>query len=163
MPGVCGKVVPPELPEEGVVLVLRPSGLIVVGIVPSEHVEVGTVGHAAMAAPGRGAPVACRRRRRENSSRRAQVVSQDQELGWFAKNPQGSTSAAGGNGFVRTDPLLQAGKGTICVSSSHSCLLHPGPRGKPSTAALFEVIDKIPLLSFCLANFTQETIPNVCI
>lgn len=64
MPGVCGKVVPPELPEEGVVLVLWPPRLVVVGVVATKHVEVGIVGHAAMAAPGWGAPVACRGRRK---------------------------------------------------------------------------------------------------
>lgn len=68
MPGVRGKVVPPELPEEGVVLILWPPRLVVVGVVAPKHVEVGVVGHAAVAAPGRGAPVACMRRRRRRSS-----------------------------------------------------------------------------------------------
>lgn len=50
MPGVCSEVVSPELPEERVVFILWPAGLVVVGIVASEHVQVGVICHATMAA-----------------------------------------------------------------------------------------------------------------
>lgn len=82
MPGVCGKVVAPELPEERVVLILRPSRLVVIRVVASKHVEVGVVGHAPMAAPCRGRSVTWRAKRRQKSFRgmsAARLVAEGQD------------------------------------------------------------------------------------
>lgn len=84
MPGVRGKVVPPELPEERVVFVLRPTGLVVIGIVASKDVQVGVVRHAPVAAPRGGRSVTCSAKRRQGSLRgtsAATLVAEGQEHG----------------------------------------------------------------------------------
>ena len=52
LPGPRGEVVPPKLPEQRVVLVLRAARLLVVRVVAAKHVQVGVVGHAAVATTG---------------------------------------------------------------------------------------------------------------
>lgn len=83
MPGVRGKIVAPELPEERVVLILRPTGLVVIRVVASKHVEVGVVGHAPMAAPCRGRSVTWRAKRKENfrGMAAARLVAEGQDHG----------------------------------------------------------------------------------
>lgn len=62
LPAARGKVVPPQLPEQGVVFILWASWLVVVGVVPSKHIKVCVVGNTAMPTAGRGSTVAWRGR-----------------------------------------------------------------------------------------------------
>lgn len=47
-------MIPPKLPEQWIVFILRASRLIVVWVVPTKHVQVCVVSDTAMPAAGRG-------------------------------------------------------------------------------------------------------------
>ncbi len=70
LPAACGKVVPPKLPEQRIVFILWASRLIVVRVVPSEHIQVSVVGNTAMPAAGRGGAMTWRGRNKFHRMRR---------------------------------------------------------------------------------------------
>lgn len=63
LPGCCGKMIPPELPEQRVVFVLWAACLIKVWVVASKHIQVGAVCYTAVSTAGRRNAVSCGGRR----------------------------------------------------------------------------------------------------
>jgi hypothetical protein len=51
-------MIPPKLPEERVVFVIRPSRFIIVWVIPSKHIEIGIVCHTTVSTAGWGRSVA---------------------------------------------------------------------------------------------------------
>lgn len=61
LPGGCGKMKPPKLPEKRVIFIFRPACLLKVWVVATKHIQVGAVCHTAVSAPGGGYAVSCGR------------------------------------------------------------------------------------------------------
>jgi hypothetical protein len=51
-------MIPPELPEEGIIFIIRPSRFIIVWVITSKHIEIGIICHTTMSTACWGRSVA---------------------------------------------------------------------------------------------------------